>query len=112
MTPAHHAFGGGSADTILHPFVAVGVLIAILLILTLPREKAITPFLLAYFTIPVGQVLVLGGIHFTMHQVLILTVLAKMAGFRGSASEGRFSGGINAIDKVAILWALSAFITN
>ena len=46
---------------ILHPLVAVGMLIAIVLILLLPRKKAIAPFLLAFFNIPLGQVLVLGG---------------------------------------------------
>ncbi len=84
------------------------MLIAIVMILTLPRHKAITPFFLAYFTIPVGQVLVLAGIHFTMHQILIFTVLARMAGFRGA--ERRFAGGFNALDRVAVLWALSSFI--
>ena len=94
----------------LHPLVAVGMLIAIVLILTLPRNKAITPFLLAFFTIPVGEVLVLAGVHFTMHQMLIVTVLARMAAFRGSASEGRFAGGFNALDRVAVFWSLSALI--
>ncbi|MGA2071881.1 MAG: hypothetical protein ABSH52_00130 [Terriglobia bacterium] len=84
------------------------MLIAIVLIFSLRRQRAITPFLLAYFTIPVPQVLVLGGIHFTMHQILIFTVLARMVAFRGA--EGRFAGGFNALDRVAVLWALAAFI--
>ena len=58
-----------------HPLVAAGMLIAILLILILPRKKAITPFLLAFLTIHPAQVLVLGGVHLLMHQILILTVL-------------------------------------
>lgn len=95
----------------LHPLLAVLMLIAIVLILTLPRDKAITPFLLAFFTIPVRPVLVVGGVHFTMHQILILTVLARLAAFRGSTSEGKFAGGYNAIDRVAVLWALSTLIT-
>lgn len=89
----------------LHPLVAVGMLIAVLLILILPREKAITPFLLAVFTIPLGQVLVLGGVHLTMHQILIMTVLGRMAMFRRSSSEGRFAGGFNALDSAVLLWA-------
>ena len=82
MQPKNFQFGGGAADTILHPLVALGMLVAIVLILLLPRNKAITPFLIAFLTIPLGQVLVLGGVHFLMHQVLILTVLARMAAFR------------------------------
>ena len=76
----------------MHPLVAVAMLIAIGLILTLPRKKAIAPFLLAFFTIPVGQVLVVGGVHFTVLQILILTVLGRMAAFRGTSSEKRFAG--------------------
>ena len=61
MEPKHLRFGGGATETLLHPLVALWMLIAILLILTQPRKKAITPFLLTFFTIPVGQVVVLGG---------------------------------------------------
>lgn len=76
----------------LHPLVALAMLVAIGLILGVPRKKAIVPFLLAFFTIPVGQVLVLGGVHLTMHQILILTVLGRMAAFKSSPSEKKFSG--------------------
>jgi hypothetical protein len=107
MQPEHLHFGGGSSATILHPWVAVGMLVAIVLIFVLPREKAITPFLLAFFTIPVVQVVVLGGVHFTMHQILIFAVLARMA---ASGRGGRFVGGFNALDRVAVLCALSGFI--
>ena len=110
MEPKNLRFGGGAAETFLHPSVAVAMLIAIVLILALPRKKAITPFLLAFFMIPVGQVLVLGRLHLLMHQILILTVLARMVAFRGSAREGRFAGGFNALDRVTVLWSVSALI--
>jgi hypothetical protein len=110
MQSEHFRFGGGLTDTLLHPLVAVAILISVGLILAFPRKKAITPFLLAFFTIPVGQVLVLGGVHFTMLQILILTVLARMAAFRGSDSEKRFAGGFNALDKVVVLWTLVSLI--
>ena len=110
MEPEHSRFGGGATETILHPLVAVWVLIAIVLMLALPRKKVITPFLLIFFSIPVGQVMVLGGIHFTMHQILILTVLARMASFQGAASEGRLAGGFNTLDRLVVLWSLSSLI--
>ena len=94
----------------VHPLVAVAMLIAIGMILALPRKKAVIPFLLAFFTIPVGQVLVLGGVHFTMLQILVLTVLGRMAAFRGTASDKRFGGGFNALDKVVVVWSLVALI--
>lgn len=94
----------------VHPLVALAMLIAVGLILALPRKKAIAPFLLAFFSIPVGQVLVLGGVHLTMHQILILTVLGRMIAFRSSSSKKRFEGGFNELDKVVVLWTLSALI--
>jgi hypothetical protein len=110
MQPGHFRFGGGASDTILHPVVAVWLLVACVLILILPRNKAVTPFLLAFFTTPMGQVIVLGGVHFTVLQILILTVLGRMAAFKESSSEERFAGGFSAFDKVVVLWSLSALI--
>jgi hypothetical protein len=110
MEPQNFQFGGGSAETILHPLVAAGMLIAIVLILILPRQKAIAPFLLAFFTIPPGQVVVLAGVHFTVLRILILTVLVRMAAPRGSSLDKTFAGGFNALDRVVVLWALSATV--
>jgi hypothetical protein len=110
MEPEHFRFGGGASETVLHPLVAVWMLIAIVLLLVLPRKKVGTPFLLFFFSIPVGQVIVLGGIHFTMHQILILIVLARMAAFRGSTSGGRIAGGFNTLDRLVVLWSLTSLI--
>jgi hypothetical protein len=85
------------------------MLIAIGLILSQPRHKAIIPFLLTFFTIPVGQVLVLAGIHFTMHEILIFAVLARALTYHGS-SEGKFAGGFNGLDKAVVLWAISTLV--
>ncbi len=92
----------------LSPLVAVWMLIAIVLILAFPRRTAIAPFLLAVFTIPIGQVVVLGGLHFTVLRILILTGLVRVATFHGSQSGGRFPGGFNAVDRVVVLWTVSA----
>jgi len=110
MQPKNLRFGGGLTSTQLHPLVAVAMLIAIGLILALPRKKAVAPFLLAFFTIPVGQVLVIGGVHLTMLQILVLTVLGRMMAFRESAAQKKFGGGFNALDKVVVLWSLVALL--
>jgi hypothetical protein len=52
MEPENNRFGGGASGTVLHPLVAVLMLVAIVLILTLPRKRAIIPFFLAFFAIP------------------------------------------------------------
>jgi hypothetical protein len=106
MEPAHLRFGGGAADTLLHPFVAVQMAIAILLILCLPRKYVITPLILAIFTISLGQVVVLSGIHFTMLRILILAGLIR----RAASSEAMFTGGFNKIDRLVTLWFFSSLI--
>jgi hypothetical protein len=90
--------------------MAVCLLIGVILILILPRGKAIIPFLLACLTIPIGQVVVLGGLHFTAIRILIVAGLAKRAISQGSSSKGKFSGGFNGIDQAVILWSVMAFV--
>jgi hypothetical protein len=109
MPPENLRFGGGSAESAIHPLVVFYLLIAIVLILILPRGKAIAPFLLAFFTIPIGQVLVLGGFHFTVLRVLILAGLARWLTFRKS-SGGKYPGGFNALDWAVVLWSVSAVV--
>lgn len=111
MVPEHLRFGGGVGETALSPIVAVYLLIAILLIFYLPRSKAIAPFLIAFFTIPIGQVVVLGGLHFTALRVLILAGLAKRLTFRKSSVEGgKYPGGFSKLDLVVVLWSVSALV--
>src|SRR5260370_33050896 len=110
MEPANIRFGGGATETLLNPFVVVWALIAIVLILTLPRQKAITPFLLAFFTIPLGQVVMVGSLHFPVLRILILTGLVRWAIPRGGSSKSKFPGGINALDHAVVLWAISTLL--
>jgi hypothetical protein len=95
-------FGGGSAETLLNPLVAVALLFAIGLILYLPRKHVIVPLLLAIFLIPKGQVLVIGGAHLTAAKILFLTGLLRWAISRRPVTLG---GGWNSIDRVFALWA-------
>ena len=106
MEPANWRFGGGAADTLLNPLVAVAMVIAIVLIFTLPRNRVITPFLLACFTIPLQQVVVLGGIHFTVLRILIIAALIRRAISKKTPLEGKFPGGFNGIDRMVILWVI------
>jgi hypothetical protein len=110
MQPENFVFGGGAAETILHPVVAVWMLLAAILILTLPRDKAIVPFLLAFFTIPLAQVVLVGPLHFPVLRILILVGLARTLLPGGKSSGGRFPGGFNTVDRVVVLWTVSALI--
>jgi hypothetical protein len=110
MEPANIRFGGGATETLLYPLVAVWMLIAIILILILPRNKAIAPFLLAFFTIPLGQVVMAGSLHFPVLRILILAGLVRRAIFRGESSKSKFPGGINTLDQAVVLWTVSALV--
>jgi hypothetical protein len=110
MVPDNFRFGGGAAESAISPIVALWLLIAIVLILVLPKAKVITPFLIAFFTIPIGEVVVLGGFHFTALRMLILAGLARRAMLPKSKVAGKFPGGFDRIDWVTILWSVSAVI--
>jgi len=110
MEPTNIRFGGGGATTLLHPLVATWMLIAIVLIFVLPRWKAIAPFLLAFFTIPLGQVLVIGGLHFPALRILILAGLVRRIVSRRKASENKSRMRISAVDQAVVMWTVSALV--
>src|SRR5580700_3908013 len=110
MVPQNLHFGGGSEESVIHPLIAVYLLIAIVLILVLPRRKAIVPFLIPFFTIPGGQVVVLGGFHFTALRILILVGLARWVFSPKTLSDGKKPRGFNGVDWAVISWSIVAAI--
>jgi hypothetical protein len=108
--PQHLHFGGGAEESAIHPLIAVYLLIAVVLILVTPRRKAITPFLIPFFTIPIGQVLVLAGFHFTALRILILAGLARWAISPKTSSGGKKPRSFNGADWAVVLWSISATI--
>jgi hypothetical protein len=110
VEPNHIRFGGGAAETILHPLIAVWMLIAIVLILVVSRKNVISPFLLAFFTIPLGQLIVIGGLHFPVLRILILAGIVRIIISPKTESEGIFPLGFKAIDRWVVLWTTFALI--
>src|SRR5580658_1855340 len=92
-------FGGGASDSLLNPIVAIALIVAVVLMLILPRKYVIVPMLLLVFTIPQGQQLVLGGVHLFIARILILVGWLRV-GRNKLSSEGAFAGGINPVDRV------------
>ena len=88
------------------------MLIACVLILTLPRQKIIMPFLLAFFSIPIDQVVLVGGLHFPVQRVLIVVALIRRAMTSKSSTGSKFPGGFNGLDAVVILWTVSQLVVN
>ena len=100
-------FGGGVAETIVNPVVLIAVLFAGVLILILPRSRAIPPLLTMGILVPMDQVVVLAGLHFPMLRVLALFGFARIFWAKFVQRKRIFSGGLNGIDLAMVV--LTAF---
>ena len=100
------AFGGGAADTVMHPVVAIAMVGAILCILGLPRKYKIVPFLLAVFLLPAGQQLYLVGVHLYVPRILILFGLGLVAFAKLRSKKPVLPGGWNDLDKIFTCWVI------
>jgi hypothetical protein len=105
MPPENLRFGGGASETVLHPIVLAAMLIAIVLIFVLPRKHVIWPFLLTAFLIPLGQSILLGGLHFFVIRIIILTVAVRMLASWFTSPEGIFGDRLGVFDIVFLVWA-------
>lgn len=103
--------GHGASGTVLHPIVAVGLLITIVLMLRRPRKYVIVPLLLCTFLVPRGQEVMVAGAHLYVRLILALAGFVRVA-------KDRFliAGGLNSVDKIVIVWAcyrvFAAIVTN
>jgi hypothetical protein len=112
VQPEHFYFGGGSGDTVMHPLVAVILLVSIALTLVLQRRRLIVPFFICAFLIPVGQMVVLGGVHLFALRILLMFGCARMLVAKASG-RAIFSVGLNWVDRMFTVWAVfrvSAFL--
>ena len=93
----------------LHPLVAVAMVLAVILILCLPRKHVIIPALFALFLIPKGQQLVFAAIHLNVYRIIILAGLARWIISRRSSP---LAGGFNFLDRLCTALFLFYFATN
>jgi hypothetical protein len=99
-------FGGGGADTTITAATATLVLIAILLFFLLPRKYLIAPLLFISIFIPLGQVVVVGGLHFSIFRLVLPFAWVRLVLGRSDKAEFRFTG----VDKAVVLWAFSSTV--
>lgn len=97
------AFGGGFTETTLSPIVAVAMILAIILILVLPRKYVIVPLILITFLVPGGQVVVLGGLHLFVGRIIIFFGCIRLLVTKMTSQDTIFAGGFNSIDQ-AFMW--------
>src|ERR1700676_5572360 len=94
MQPENLRFGGGASDTVLHPIVLVAMLIAIALIFLLPRKYVLWPVLSATFLIPLGQEILIGGLHFFVFRIIVLAVGVRMLASVFTSPDGVFGSAL------------------
>lgn len=100
------AFGGGAAETVLHPVALAMMIAALVLMQVLPRKYVMVPFLLSVFFTPLGQQLYLGGVHLLVMRILILGGWLRLLRMKLLSNQRLFVSPFNAIDRFFLLWAL------
>lgn len=103
-------FGGGGDTLVTVPALCLFVVCSVL-ILSLPRKYVIMPFLVAGILIPLGNQIVIGGLHFTLLRCLLAVGWVRMAWSAAVTKRDPFPGPLNSLDKVLIAWALSNAVT-
>ena len=102
----HFHFGGGSAESTMHPVVLVATLLAVLGMLRLPRKYALLPAVAVVFLTPTGQQVLIGGFHFFVMRMLVVIGLARIAWAKASGKTRIFSNGVQLIDRLFFAWAI------
>lgn len=109
MEDLSQKFGAGSSQTILHPLVLVAMVIVILVLLVAPRRQAIIAFLCGAMLIPLGQEILVGGVHVFVYRFIVVAGLLRMVRFKQTPL---FAGKWNSVDtafSVAVVSHAIAF---
>jgi len=106
MNPENFTSQASTAETGILPVTLLLLVIASALLLMLPRKYAALPFLLASVFIPIGQVVVVAGMHFTAFRILILVgwVRVVASGMLFNPHKAGFT--VNSIDRAVIWWVV------
>ena len=105
-----HYFGGGPNVTNLSPVVLIAMLIAIVLILSLPRKYVIVPVLLIAFLVPIGESVYAVGVHWLVLRIVILTGLMRFVAMKMTTKKSSLAGGFNNIDKAFLICSVAQAI--
>ena len=105
MQPKHLRLGGGLSQSLIHPIVLIGLLIAIVLMLLLPRKYVLVPVLLMAFLVPQWQQFVIGGAHIFAFRIIIVAGWIRVLFARLSFAPTRLAGRFDTVDKTFLLWA-------
>ena len=102
----HFNFGGGLTSSLLHPAVVFAMILAIISMFLLSRKFVVIPFLLSILLIPLGQQLVVAGVHLFVARILILVGCVRLAASKYSSPEKAFAQRVTTLDKAFLAWAI------
>lgn len=102
--PENYYFGGGGV-TLITPLSLVLLGLTLVLIAVLPRRYVIVPLLASALLIPLGNQIVVSGVHFMTYRLLLLAGWIRIGS--GILRERRFPR-LNRLDKVFLAWALAS----
>ncbi len=106
--PDHYRYGGGTEESLLHPFVLCLLVAAIICILVLPRRYASVPLLWTVLLVPLSQQIYIAGVHLF---VLRLVILVGMIRAQCSAAPlPRVGSGVRALDGAFLICTLAQTI--
>jgi hypothetical protein len=104
----HHELNnfGAGGETIISPLVLVPMVIACLLILLISRRYVIGAFLIPAIFIPMGQAVMVGGVHLRMTRILVIVAVVRIIVSRYlTHTEEPIEK--SPLDRFFILWAVS-----
>jgi hypothetical protein len=98
-------FGGGASESSITPAVLALTILAVVLVLVLPRKYAVAPILVVTFLTPFGEQILAGGLHLYVIRILVLASALRLLIVKLLTGKPLFAGGLNGLDKVFCLWA-------
>lgn len=102
-------FGGGSAETTLHPLALAFLTIAVLLMWLCPRKYVLLPFLFTAILMPPEEQVVLGGLHFIILRILLASVWMRVI-VRLLRGQRLLGNAIQMLDKIVIAYSISTVV--
>jgi hypothetical protein len=105
VPPENNNFGGGVGETVLGTGVLILMLVVIGIVLLAPRKYIISALLAGLILLPVGETLVIGGVHVFVTRILVLTGILRAVISRPN-EKYLLAGKFNIIDKIFLVGAI------
>ena len=106
MPPEHPiTFGGGISETALHPAVLAAMLIAIALVMMLPRRYVLIPLIFITVLAPCGQGAVFAGVHLYVTRIITIFALLRVIQAKFTSRDRVFANGYTSVDS-ACVWCI------